>query len=88
MKDQTDNKTLDLVGEKRGRGRPRDPNAKSAAQRQRDYLARLKESGKAVISVDLPLEVIQAVDKYIEFKDMTRGQAIEKALRDRFMRKR
>ena len=88
MKDETDKKTIDLVGEKRGRGRPRDPNAKTAAERQKAYVARLREKGKDVITVDLPLEVIQAVDKFIEFKDMTRGEAIEKALRDRFMRKR
>ena len=88
MKDSADNKTLDLVGEKRGRGRPRDPNAKTPAQRQRDYVERLREQGRDVISVDLPIEVIAAIDKYIEFRDMKRGEAIEKALRDRFMRKR
>lgn len=41
MKQPEDKFTLDAF-EKRPRGRPRKPHAKSGAQRQREYRARLK----------------------------------------------
>lgn len=41
MKQKDDNFTTDLFA-KVGRGRPRDPNAKTAAQRAKEYRARKK----------------------------------------------
>ena len=51
MKDQNDQKTVDLLtdlGVSRGVGRPR--QYANAAERQRAYRARLKEQGKRVVS--------------------------------------
>lgn len=44
MKDPLDNLTGDLIS-KRGRGRPPKPNAKTRAQINADYRAKLKEQG-------------------------------------------
>lgn len=51
MKDQNDQKTVDLLtdlGASRGVGRPR--QYANAAERQRAYRQRLKEQGKRVVS--------------------------------------
>jgi histidyl-tRNA synthetase len=69
------------------RGRPANPST-SAALRQAKYRANLAAAGKAEIQVIVALDVQAALAKHIEFKDMTLGQAIDKIVRDRLLRKR
>lgn len=83
-----DDVTLELPAVPRRRGRPPTGEAKSDAQLGKAKRDRLLAEGKKQISATLSLEVIEAVKKHIEFKDLTLGDAIEKALRDRFLRKR
>jgi hypothetical protein len=52
------------------------------------YRERLREQGREILTVDVPQEVAEALRRYVEFKDMTQGQAVERILRDRLLRKR
>jgi len=70
------------------RGRPPTGEAQGNAERCRASRARRAAEGKKQISVTISLEVIEAIKKHIEFKDLDLGDAVEKALRDRFLRKR
>jgi hypothetical protein len=89
MKQPEDNKTLDLVGNlPKRRGRPASGSALSNADRQRKYREKLAAEGRQVISLDLPVECVEALRKHVQFKDMTLGDAVEKIVRDRLLRKR
>ncbi len=72
------------------RGRPASGNALSAADRQRRRLEKLKAEGKALLpQVVVSQEVQQALAKFIKFKDdMTLGDALDRIVRDRLLRKR
>ena len=70
------------------RGRPPTGQAQGNAERCRASRARRAAEGKKQISVTISLEVIEAIKKHVEFKEMDLGDAVEKALRDRFLRKR
>lgn len=83
-----DDITSELPGVPRRPGRPPSGKAKDDSKRSQDKRARLLAEGKKQISITLSLEVIDALKKHIEFKDLTLGDAVEKALRDRFLRKR
>jgi len=89
MKQETDTRTMDLPlpGGKRRRGRPA-TGGMSGAERQRAYRARLAEEGKAPVSVTLSADVVAALDKFVQFKDETKGEAVDRILRDRLLRKR
>lgn len=68
---------------KRGRGRPRihaSDAARQAAFRERKGLVRF--------TVDLPQDVIDGVNAYMKFKDLTKTEVIEKLIRTQLMRKR
>lgn len=84
----TDVKTLPLPGIKGKVGRPVTGRSMDNAARSKAKRERLLAEGKKQISVTLSLEVIDALERHIEFKDLTLGDAVEKALRDRFLRKR
>lgn len=86
--DKRDKVTATLPGVAAKRGRPATGKAKSAADRQREYRERLRNQGREIISVDLPLECSEALRKHVQFKDMTLGDAVEKIVRDRLLRKR
>lgn len=94
MKDAFDNKTMDLAGDlKRGRGRPKgDKPAMTAAQRTQARADRLRESGFDFLKVQLPVEVLEALDKFASSKDRakveTKSQVIERLIRASIMRKR
>lgn len=91
MKDLTDTRTLDLADApavRRQRGRPAVPGALSNAERQAAYRARRAEVGFKSVTVDISAECRAALAKYVEFKDMTLGDAVERILRDRLLRKR
>lgn len=84
-----DDVTQELPGVPKPRGRPPTGKAKTNAQRSKEKRDRLKAEGKEQISLILSVDVIEAIRKHIEFKDgLTLGDAAEKALRDRFLRKR
>lgn len=86
MKDVADTKTVDLVGGVPAkRGRPSTGAALSAAERKRrSRLAR----GVAPVAVELSLDVIERMQKYLLGKDMTQSQLIEKLLRTQLLRPR
>lgn len=89
MKFGDDKRQLDLVaGANRQRGRPVTGVAKTAAERQADRRKRLKEEGKAMLTVEVSAEVLAALDKFVQFKDEAKSSVVERVLRDRLMRKR
>ncbi|WP_312487821.1 hypothetical protein [Massilia timonae] len=71
------------------RGRPPTGMAMSAADRQARRVAKLEAEGKALLPrIAVSREVQQALYKFIQFKDMTLGDALERILHDRLIRKR
>lgn len=87
MKAKDDVYTRDMLGEKR-RGRPPNPNAPTVAERQRARRARLADSGIKALTVELPVECIEALDKYLQFKGLTKNEVVERVIRGTIMRKR
>lgn len=83
-----DDVTGDLPGVPRRLGRPPSGKALGDAARSRAKRDRLQAEGKKQVSVTISLEVLEAIKKHVQFKDLTLGDAFEKALRDRFLRKR
>lgn len=96
MKQAEDIKTCELAGvevvqdaPKRGRGRPPASGvAMSAAERQKLRRERLKVWGVEPLTFLVSEEVAAALRKFVEFKDMTQAEAIDRILRDRLLRKR
>lgn len=85
MKDSHAAVTLDLLGSKRLPGRPVTGLAMTAAERKRRQRQR---SGLGVLSVELPVELIEEFNEFLMFKDLTRAAVIEKLLRSQLLRKR
>jgi len=83
-----DDMTAELPGVAKRRGRPATGEAMGDAERSKAKRVRLAAEGKKQVSVTISIEVLDAIKKHIEFKDLTLGDAFEKALRDRFLRKR
>jgi hypothetical protein len=89
MKQSEDTRAGDLLdAAPPRRGRLFTGKALSGADRQRQYRERLREKGRETLTVDVPQEVAEALRRYVEFKDMTQGEAVERILRDRLLRKR
>lgn len=86
VKQVEDIKTGDPVGGiPAKRGRPPTGLALSAAERKRrSRLAR----GVAPLAVELPLDVIEGIEKYRLGKDLTQSQVIERLLRSQLLRPR
>ena len=79
----------DLFGPiKRSRGRPATGAAKTAAQRQKSRRERLRDDGKAFLTVHVDAQVLEGLKAYVRFKDITPDQVIEKLLRQQLLRKR
>jgi hypothetical protein len=79
---------LSVVGVRR-RGRPASiDGAATAAERQAARRRRLKEEGKGVLTVEVSQEVIDALDAFVQFKPETKGDVVDRILRDRLLRKR
>lgn len=73
----------------RKRGRPSSGNALSDSARQARRRAKLEADGKTLLPrIAVSLEVRQALANYIQFKDLTLGDAIDRIVRDRLIRKR
>lgn len=90
MKSPDDNKTPDLVTAlRRGRGRPPVGGvAQTPAERQKARRDRLAASGERPLTVTLPADLLAALDKFVEFKDLSKSEVVERILRDRLLRKR
>lgn len=89
MRQAEDKMTGDLLdGFKRPVGRPRTGAAMTAAQRQQARRDRLAEEGKGVLTVEVSLEVIEALDKFVQFKDVAKGDVVDRILRGTLLRKR
>lgn len=96
---RNDNSTAELPGVPKRPGRPatRPQDEKSlkaaAAARKRQQRARQAAAGLEPVAVVIPADVAEALRAYCERKTadgepVTQGQAIEKILRDRLLRKR
>ncbi len=48
----------------------------------------MRAAGMASLTVDLPIDVVQALNKFLQFKDETQDQLIERLLRQQLLRKR
>lgn len=73
----------------RKRGRPSTGNALSESARQARRRAKLEAGGKTLLPrIAVSLEVKQALASYIQFKDMTLGDALDRIVRDRLLRRR
>jgi regulator of PEP synthase PpsR (kinase-PPPase family) len=73
----------------RKRGRPSTGKALSASQRQARRREKLKAEGKAILPPTVVTQEVEAaLSKFIQFKDMTLGDALDRIVRDRLLRKR
>lgn len=90
MKQVDDNRTIDMLPPaRRGRGRPVGGGpAMTPAQRQKARRDRLKAEGAGFLTVELPVEVLAALDRFVQFKDISKGEVVERVLRRELMRKR
>lgn len=71
------------------KGRPPTGKALSGSDRQARRLAKLGAEGKALLpQAVVSIEVQQALKKFIRFKEMTLGDALDRIVRDRLLRKR
>lgn len=85
MRDASDKVTGELVPVKRKRGRPPTGNAMTAAERQAAYRARHE---LVSVTVELPAELVESLNDYLKFKDVTRNEVFAKLLRSQLLRKR
>lgn len=90
-----DDRTEELPGVPRRRGRPPTGKALSGAARQAAYRERQKQTGREEVTTFLGADVADALRSYVARQNadravapMTLGDAVEKILRDRLMRKR
>lgn len=64
---------------------PRKRKYKNDAERVAAYRARNR---LVTLCVDIPVDVAEALDQYLQFKDVTKSAVIEKLLRSQLLRKR
>lgn len=84
-----DDVTVELPGVPKRRGRPATGSALSAAERQARYRAKKAQAGKAVLTVEVSQEVVDALQAYVKFRDgVTQGDAVDRILRAYLLRKR
>lgn len=94
MKDPGDDKKLDPAGPfKRGRGRPKSSTPpKTGAEREKARSERLRASGVGFLKVELPQDLLDALDRFAASKDRalveSKSQVVERVLRAYLMRKR
>lgn len=89
MRQIEDTKTGDLLGDlKRSVGRPLSGCALSSSQRQKLRRERLRASGVGSLTVELPLDVLDALTEFVRFKDIKRDDVILRLLRQQLLRKR
>lgn len=84
-----DDVTRDLLGGAiRQRGRPVTGKALTSAERQHLRREKLKAEGRGTLTVDVSLDVINALDAFVRFRDETKGQVVDRILRGTLLRKR
>lgn len=84
-----DIRTGDLLGGAiRQRGRPATGKAMNGAERQAARRAKLAAEGKTTLTVDVSVEVVDALAAFVKFKDESAGQVVERLIRTQLMRKR
>lgn len=84
-----DTRTGDLLGGAiRQPGRPATGKAMTGAERQAARRARLASQGKLTLTVEVSAEAFEALVNFVQFKDMSKDQVIEKLIRTQLMRKR
>lgn len=94
MKDATDSFTAEITGiptPVRKRGRPSTSlltPKEQTAKRSAAYRARLAEAGRKPVTVNITQEVIDAIARYAEFRDVDLGLVVDKVLRQHFLRAR
>ena len=78
-----------VAATQRKRGRPPSGTAMSPSARQARRRQKLAEEGKTMLPpTPVSIKVADALAKYIRFKDLTLGDALEKIVCDRLLRKR
>lgn len=89
MRDVRDSLTGNLLtGAVRQRGRPATGAALTGAERQKLRRDRLAMEGKGLLTVEVSLDVIAALDAFVRFKDVTKGDVVDRILRGTLLRKR
>lgn len=89
MKQVADVFTVDMLPPpKRGRGRPANPNALTAAERKKAQRDRQAAEGRVARTIFLSLEVVAALDRYVEAHGGDKNTLVDRLLRDRLLRKR
>lgn len=84
-----DTATRDLLGGAiRQRGRPATGKAMTGAERQAARRAKLVTEGKTTLTVDVSIEVADALTAFIKFKDQSKDDVVERVLRNQLLRKR
>ena len=85
----TTNASSEVQQTRTKRGRPATGKALTAAARQARRREKLEAEGKTVLPpVVVSREIAEALARHIQFKDMTLGDAIERIVRHRLLRKR
>lgn len=85
MKQAADTATLELPDMPKRRGRPPTGKAMTAAERKAKQRA---EHGLIVLSVELPSELVEQLNEYLQFKGLTKNEVIAKLLTTQLLRKR
>jgi hypothetical protein len=80
--------TGDLPGVPVRRGRPPTGKALTAAERQARRREKLAAQGKVSSTVVISKEVQQALANFVEFKDVSLGDVVDRILRGYLLRKR
>jgi hypothetical protein len=89
MKYGDDSRQVDLLGGAiRQRGRPVSGKAMTGAQRQAARRAKLATQGKTTLTVEVSIEVAEALAAFVKFKDQSKDAVIERLIRSQLMRKR
>lgn len=83
-----DDVTMELPGVVKRRGRPPTGKAMSAAERQAARRARLAAEGKESLTVEVSVDVAEALRALVQFKEETMNEAVDRILRGYLLRKR
>lgn len=82
---EQENRTEDAP---KGRGRPSTGEAKSGAERQREFRERMKQEGKVPLTVFIPEEMMIALDNFVRSKNLKKDDVVQKCIQREIMRKR
>jgi hypothetical protein len=89
MKQTADRFTSDMLNPARGRPPLQDgltPKERAALRKRKSRAA--KADTVSTLSVELPNDVVEAMREFLQFKDETQNQLIERLLRSQLLRKR